>query len=93
MISLVRELELAGVIVIPMLIRSTPSATSVRLIAKHLVKHLRSYLPPQQQREVPEIISECAVEVRSCFNVLSVQFNVVRLIDTVDCCGPVAREL
>ena len=63
MISLVRELELTGVIVIPMLIRSTPSATSVRLIAKHLVKHLRSHVPPPQQRDVPEIINDCAVEV------------------------------
>ena len=43
MISLVRELELAGVIVVPILIRSTPSATSVRLIARHLLKHLGGF--------------------------------------------------
>lgn len=64
MISLVRELEHSGVIVVPMLIRSTPSSTSVRLIAKQLVKHLRSHVSPQQQRDVPEIINDCAVEVR-----------------------------
>jgi hypothetical protein len=63
MISLVRELELAGVIAVPILIRSTPSATSVRLIAKHLAKHLRSHVPLQQQRDVPEIINDCAMEV------------------------------
>ncbi len=68
MISLVRELELAGVIVVPILIRSTPSATSVRLIAKHLVKHLRSHVSPQQQRVVPEIINDCALEVRRCMH-------------------------
>jgi len=71
MISLVRELEHSGVIVIPMLIRSTPSATSVRLIARQLVKHLRSHVSPQQQSDVPEIINECAVEVRNPHNLRS----------------------
>jgi hypothetical protein len=96
MISLVRELELTGVVVIPILIRSTPSTTSVRLIAKHLVKHLRSHVPPQQQRDVPEIINDCAIEVFCLFNkqfsdlLTSILF---RLIVTVVCCGQAARKL